>query len=81
MVGDPDFGSNLFTYLYEPASEATASLIRTEIDMVVSKYYSNFTIQSVDVYFKEKSVGLHITYSIVNSNVADSVTLEFIRGW
>ena len=81
MIGDPEFGSNLYTYLYEPASEATASLIRTELDTVVSMYYSNFVIQSVDVYFKEKSIGLNITYSIVNSNVTESVTLEFIRGW
>lgn len=81
LVGDPEFGSNLYLYLYEPANEATASLLRTEVDTVISKYYPNFVVQSVDVYFREKTVALVITYSIVNSNVTDSVTLEFIRGW
>lgn len=81
LVGDPEFGSNLYLYLYEPASEATASLLRTEVDTVISKYYPNFVVQSVDVYFREKTIALVITYSIVNSNVTDSVTLEFIRGW
>lgn len=81
LVGDPEFGSNLYTYLYEPASEATAALIRVEVDQVISKYYSNFVVRAVDVYFKDKTIALVITYSIVNSNVTDSVTLEFVRGW
>lgn len=81
LIGDPEFGSNLYTYLYEPASEATAALIRVEVDQVISKYYPNFVVRTVDVYFKDKTIALVITYSIVNSNVTDSVTLEFIRGW
>ena len=81
LVGDPDYGSRIYEYLYEPANETTASLLRTEVDLAISKYFSNYTVNSIDVHFKDKTVALVISYSIVNSNVTDSITLEFIRGW
>lgn len=81
LVGDPEFGSNLYRYLYEPANEATASMIRQEVASAISNYYTNFTVRAVDVTFREKTILLNITYNIVNTNVGDTIVLEFIRGW
>jgi phage baseplate assembly protein W len=79
QIGDPAFGSNLCDLLYEPANEITAALIRQEVASTVESYYTNVTIQSVDIKFKELTIQISITYNIVNTNVGDTVMLEFIR--
>lgn len=79
QIGDPAFGSNLCDLLYEPANEITAALIRQEVASTVESYYTNVTIQFVDIKFKELTIQISITYNIVNTNVGDTVMLEFIR--
>lgn len=80
LIGDPEYGSNLYQLLFEPANEATASAIRQEVATVVETWYSNVIISAVDVTFKSKSVQLSIHYKITNSNIEDTAMLEFIKG-
>ena len=80
LIGDPDFGSTLHSLLFEPANNATASLMRQEIATSIETYYPNVTINSVDVTFTDKTVKFFIHYSISNTNIGDTVMLEFIRG-
>lgn len=80
LIGDPAFGSNLIDILYEPANEATASLIRQEVASTIENYYSNININQVDVTFTSNTVKLKIYYHILNTNINDTVMLEFIRG-
>lgn len=79
QIGDPSFGSNLCDLLYEPANNTTAMLIRHEVADTIETHYTNVTIVSVDVKFKSSTVQLEITYNIINTNVGDTVMLEFIR--
>ena len=80
LIGDPDFGSNLYQLLFEPANEATASQIRQEVAMAIEKYYPNVVIDQVDVSFRPMTIQVHIYYRILNTNIGDSVMLEFIKG-
>lgn len=80
LIGDPDFGSNLYQLLFEPANEATASQIRQEVATAVEKYYPNVVIDQVDVSFRPMTIQVHIYYRILNTNIGDSVMLEFIKG-
>ena len=80
LIGDPEYGSNLHQLLFEPANEATANRIRMEVANTVEKYYDNFLIDRVDVTFKSHTVLLNIYYKLINSNIEDSVMLEFISG-
>ena len=80
MLGDPDFGSNLFTLLYLPANEATAQMIRDEVATCVHKYFSNINLLAIDVLYKQYSVSMVIYYTLSSGSVSNSVTLEFIKG-
>lgn len=79
-IGDPEFGSNLIDLLYEPANNTTAQLIRHEVVDTIENYYNNIVIDQVDVTFKSHSIQILIYYRIYNTNIGDTVMLEFIRG-
>lgn len=80
LIGDPEYGSNLYQLLFEPANEATGALIRQEVVNTIEKYYNNIIIDSVDITFTKTTVQLKISYRVTNTNIGDTVMLEFIRG-
>lgn len=80
LIGYPDFGSNLYRLLFEPANEATASSIRQEVARTIETWYSNVIIDSVDVSFRKYTVQLAINYRIQNTNIENTAMLEFIKG-
>lgn len=80
LIGDPSYGSNLYELLFEPANEATASLIRHEVASTIEEHYGNINIESVDVTFRPLTIKLDIAYSFINTNVGDTAIIEFIRG-
>ena len=80
LIGDPNFGSDLCDLLYEPANNLTANEIRQEIAETIETYYNNVSIQSVDVTFRPHTIQLAIFYKLYNTNIKDTVMLEFIRG-
>ena len=80
LIGDPNFGSNLCDLLYEPANNYTASQIRHEVAITIEKYYPQMIVDAVDVTFKAHTIQLLISYRMFNTNIKDTVMLEFIRG-
>ena len=80
LIGDPGFGSNLCDLLYEPANEGTAALIREEVAATIENYYTNISVSQINVTFKKYSIQLSIYYRIFNTNIEDTVMLEFIKG-
>jgi phage baseplate assembly protein W len=79
-IGDPEFGSDLLDLLFEPANNTTASLIRNEVVDAISRYYENVVVEQVDVTFKAQTVQLLIYYKVFNTNIGDTIMLEFIKG-
>lgn len=80
VIGDPSFGSNLCELLYEPANDSTGALIRQEVANTIEKFYNNVVIDSVDVTFSKNTVKLSIYYRVYNSNIGDTIMLEFLTG-
>jgi len=80
LIGDPAFGSNLVDLLFEPASESLANEMRIEIANTLESYYTNISITNIDVIFSDVSVRLAISYKVFNSNINDTVMLEFLTG-
>ena len=80
LIGDPDFGSNLYQLLFEPANEVTADLIRQEVAYTIENYTDNIVVDQIDVTYKSHTIQLNIRYRVLNTNVGDTIMLEFIRG-
>ncbi len=80
LIGDPAFGSDLYRLLFEPANSATAAAIRQEVANTIEKYYNNIVINQIDVTYKVNTIQILIYYSVLNTNIGDTIMLEFIRG-
>lgn len=80
MIGDPEFGSNLYRYLFLPASESTASLIREEIRSCIENNFENIVVQNIDIVFENNTASAVITYSATSEESGETVILSFIRG-
>ena len=81
LIGDPDFGSNLYQLLFEPANEVTANLIRQEVAYTIENYNDNIVVDQIDVTYKSHTIQLNIRYRVLTTNVGDTIMLEFIRGY
>ena len=80
LIGDPDFGSNLYQLLFEPANEVTSNLIRQGVAYTIENYNDNIVVDQIDVTYKSHTIQLNIRYRVLNTNVGDTIMLEFIRG-
>ncbi len=78
---NPDFGTNLLRFLFEPVDDITLVSIKDELREVVSKYLPNVTIINLDVEenaINEYSYKIVLTYRINNiANTApDNITIN-----
>ena len=84
----PDFGTNLYQYIFEFIDEITIAKIEDEINDAVEKYIPNLTITkiNIDSYInnpeysevsKQNSIKITIDYTITNRTFqsSDSITL------
>lgn len=84
----PDFGTNLYQYIFEFIDEITIAKIEDDINDAVEKYIPNLTITriNIDSYVnnpeysevsKQNSIKITIDYTITNRTFqsSDSITL------
>ena len=68
---DPDFGTNLISYIFNHATDETFEDIKDEITRQVSKYVPSVTFRDVSVYNdegKENSIVVMIEYGVKMNN-------------
>lgn len=68
-IRDPEFGTHLVRFLYEPNDNETLDKVKTDIINVVSKYVKYVTITNIDVLFPDENMSdtyIKIEYVIKN---------------
>ena len=68
---DPEFGSELHKYMFEPITNALATEIRAEIVNLVGRYYPQLRIKNIDIYSGENTLQVVINYSYSDSQEAE----------
>lgn len=77
---DPEFGSELYKYAFEPITEVLASEIRIEIIDLIRKYYPQITVKVIDIYSSENSLQLDIKYTYTDaSEYEEALKLELFN--
>ena len=66
---DPEFGSNLMKYMFEPMTESLAKQIQIEVSDVIEKYYPQIFLQYVDVSLDDDN---HRVTIVVGYTYSDS---------
>lgn len=81
FYADPNFGSLLHSFLYEPMTEATANMIKEEVYKCLNEFYPQITLRSVDVDMNtvEKSIAIRVIYSYDDSEDVDSIDLTLFN--
>lgn len=78
---DPEFGTNLLHYLFEPSFSDTWGSVKSEISTAVSKYIPNMMINEISILQDEEDfhrVYVRIDYTVKNGNktTTDSVVTQ-----
>jgi phage baseplate assembly protein W len=77
----PNLGGNIDRLLFEPATNLTASLIKTEIENVITNYEPRVQIEEIVVMsnINENSFTVSLTFYIGNNTLPTSVNLLLER--
>lgn len=78
---DPEFGTNLLHYMFDPSSQETWSSVKSEISGSVSKYIPNMKINDIQIYQDDSEfskIFVRIDYSVNNNGevTSDSVVTQ-----
>ena len=79
MIGNPNFGSDLYKFLFNKDIQLTASLIRDEIKKCVEENFDFVKINNIDVEFDTHNVNVKITYGLYIQDSNETVMLSFLR--
>lgn len=76
---NPDFGTDIIKYIFEPNDEETWAGIKTEIKGQVSKYLPRIVFKDINLYRDEENenrVYAEIDYSIMKGQTQESDTIQ-----
>ena len=67
---NPDYGSNIRKYLFEPLDYGTAAQIELGITSTIAQFEPRINVRSIDIYpnYDNNSFDVEMTYVIVGSN-------------
>ena len=74
---DPEFGSEIMKYLFEPMTPATGELIRTDVYNLIAKYYPDLIINYVDVNMEGNTITIVISIRYSDSGQAENINVVF----
>ena len=76
---DPEFGSEIMKYLFEPMTPATGELIRTDVYNLITKYYPDLYINYIDVYMEDRTITIVISVKYTDNGDAENISVVFNR--
>lgn len=79
MIGNLNYGSNLYQLLFLPVNQATGNLIQEEIRKTIEANYSDINVHEVNVTFEGNTIYASIGISNGNSSITDYVNIDFER--
>lgn len=56
-IRDPEFGTDLIRYIFEPNDDSSWNMIKNEVSEVVNKYVNGVTINNISVLKNEEDFG------------------------
>ena len=80
LIGNPDFGSDLYKYLFNANVDLTASLVRDEIKRCIEENFDFVIVKKIDIEFDRNMLNAKITYGLYMQSSEQVVVLSFMRG-
>lgn len=71
---DPEFGSELQKYLFEPMTPALGKQMQSEIKSLIEKYYPQITLIGIDINMDPTNKGVYIDIKYRYSDSAQDIS-------
>jgi phage baseplate assembly protein W len=73
------FGANLRAFIFEQISTDNISFLKENIQLLISKYFTNIQVEKLDVleYPDNNEITIQLVYSIINTGITDQVQISF----
>jgi phage baseplate assembly protein W len=73
------FGANLRAFVFEQISTNNIDSLKENIQLLVSKYFNNISVESLDIleYPDNNEITIQLVYSIINTGITDQVQISF----
>ena len=71
---DPEFGSELQKYLFEPMTPALGEQMQSEIKSLIEKYYPQITLIGIDINMDPTNKGVYIDIKYRYSDSAQDIS-------
>lgn len=80
-VRNPEYGTDLIKYIFDPNSSETWESVKTEISEAVTRWITNIRLNNIQVVQSkedEHQIFVRLDYSVVegNKSTSDSVVVE-----
>ena len=75
---DPDFGTNLITYIYSPSDTITFNDVKTELTTQINKYVPSVEFRDVSIYnseTEEEGIIVIVEYGVKRGNKTEITTV------
>lgn len=76
-INDPEFGSDLYKYVFDPADEETISAIRDEVIDRISLYDDRAVLQDVEITLMASGKGYNVIIEAEYEGARGSMSVEF----
>jgi phage baseplate assembly protein W len=76
-LNDPDFGSNLYKYVFEPADENTIESIRSEVIDRISLYDDRAVLQDVEIQLMTNGTGYNVIITADYEGQRGTLSIDF----
>ena len=74
---DPQYGSNLYLLLFEPADDTTVERIKSEVENSLMVYDSRATIEGMEVLLKPNKKGFQINIDVTYEGTKGILSVSF----
>jgi len=76
---NPSFGGGLRSFIFEQIAEDNLDFLKQDVNKKIETYFPSVIIDSLDVLRNDdtNSIIVQLKYSIENSNINDTITLQF----
>lgn len=75
-IFDPEYGSDLYRLIFEPADEETAKQIKNEVIDKLERYDDRATVESVAVVFNSNRKGFNVAIKVDFQEIPAELSVE-----
>jgi phage baseplate assembly protein W len=76
---NPNFGGGLREFLFEQISSNNDDFLKEDVQSKINRYFTNINVEELNISSnpEENLLTIFLKYSVANTNINDSINIEF----